>query len=90
MALCSICKIRHAIVFTSRYENGKRIDEGFCLKCAFDSGIAGVTDIFKASGINGDNIDDMSDKIEGLIGSTDMSADSYRISKVTGKRRFEH
>ena len=81
MALCSICKIRHAIVFTSRYENGKRIDEGFCLKCAFDSGIAGVTDIFKASGINGDNIDDMSDKIEGLIGSTDMSADPTEFLK---------
>ena len=26
MALCSICKTRHAIVFTSRYEDGKRID----------------------------------------------------------------
>ena len=52
MALCSICKKRHAIVFTSRYENGARIDEGFCLKCAYESGISGVTDMFKATGIN--------------------------------------
>ena len=51
MALCSICKTRHAIIFTSRFEAGKRIDEGFCLKCAYESGIAGVTDMFKATGI---------------------------------------
>ena len=70
MALCSICKKRHAIVFTSRYENGARIDEGFCLKCAYESGISGVTDMFKATGINADNIDEMSDRLEELASST--------------------
>ncbi|MCR4703063.1 MAG: ATP-dependent Clp protease ATP-binding subunit [Saccharofermentans sp.] len=73
MALCSICKKRHAIVFTSRYENGNRIDEGFCLKCAYESGITGVTDMFKATGINADNIDEMSDKIEDLVGQSEFS-----------------
>ena len=73
MALCSICKKRHAIVFTSRYENGNRIDEGFCLKCAYESGITGVTDMFKATGINADNIDEMSDKLEELVGQSEFS-----------------
>ena len=73
MALCSICNKRHAIVFTSRYENGRRIDEGFCIKCAYNSGIAGVTDMFKNSGINDENIDEMSDRLESMIGSSDMS-----------------
>ena len=75
MALCSICKTRHAIVFTSRYEDGKRIDEGFCLKCAYESGIAGVTDMFKATGINADNIDEMSDRLEEMIANNGMSVD---------------
>ena len=75
MALCSICKTRHAIVFTSRYEDGKRIDEGFCLKCAYESGIAGVTDMFKATGINADNIDEMSDRLEEMISNNGMSVD---------------
>ena len=75
MALCSICKTRHAIVFTSRYENGTRIDEGFCLKCAYESGIAGVTDMFKATGINADNIDEMSDRLEEMISNNGMSVD---------------
>ena len=75
MALCSICKKRHAIVFTSRYEDGNRIDEGFCLKCAYESGIAGVTDMFKATGINADNIDEMSDRLEEMIANNGMSVD---------------
>ena len=75
MALCSICKKRHAIVFTSRYESGNRIDEGFCLKCAYESGISGVTDMFKATGINADNIDEMSDRLEELVSQNGFSAD---------------
>ena len=75
MAICSICKKRHAIVFTSRYENGNRIDEGFCLKCAYESGISGVTDMFKATGINSDNIDEMSDRLEELVSQNGFSAD---------------
>jgi len=75
MALCSICKKRHAIVFTSRYENGNRIDEGFCLKCAYESGISGVTDMFKATGITADNIDEMSDRLEELVSQNGFSAD---------------
>ncbi len=75
MALCSICKKRHAIVFTSRYEDGNRIDEGFCLKCAYESGIAGVTDMFKATGINSDNIDEMSDRLEEMIANNGMAVD---------------
>ena len=75
MALCSICKKRHAIVFTSRYENGNRIDEGFCLKCAYESGISGVTDMFNATGINADNIEEMSDRLEELVAQNGISAD---------------
>lgn len=81
MALCSICKKRHAIVFTSRYENGKRIDEGFCLKCAYESGISGVTDMFKATGIDAENIDEMSDRLEELASQTGFSADPTEFLK---------
>ncbi|MBE7070516.1 MAG: ATP-dependent Clp protease ATP-binding subunit, partial [Ruminococcaceae bacterium] len=81
MALCSICNKRHAIVFTSRFEDGKRIDEGFCLKCAYESGIAGVTDMFKATGINADNIDEMSDRLEEMISNNGMSVDPGEFLK---------
>ncbi len=88
MALCSICKTRHAIIFTSRFEAGKRIDEGFCLKCAYESGIAGVADMFKATGINGDNIDEMSERIEEMIGNNDVNADPSEFLKSLASGEF--
>ncbi len=81
MAICSICKKRHAIVFTSRYENGARIDEGFCLKCAYESGISGVADMFKATGINADNIDEMSDRLEELVKQGGFAANPTEFLK---------
>ena len=34
------------------------------MKCAYESGFAGISDMFQAAGINGDNIDEMSDRVE--------------------------
>ncbi|MCQ2532283.1 MAG: ATP-dependent Clp protease ATP-binding subunit [Saccharofermentans sp.] len=88
MSLCTVCKTRQAIVFTSRYENGKRIDEGFCLKCAYESGFAGLTDMFSAAGINGDNIDEMSGRVEDMIGSAQASADPADFFKSLVENEF--
>ena len=81
MSLCSVCGKRQAIVFTSRYENGQRIDEGFCIKCAYESGFAGISDMFSAAGINDQNIDEMSDRVEDMIGSAGAAADPTEFFK---------
>ena len=80
MALCSMCKQRHAIVFTTRYENGKRIDEGFCVKCAYKARISGIADMFRDAGIDENNIDELSDKIEESMGQADFSDPSSLLS----------
>lgn len=80
MALCSMCKQRHAIVFTTRYENGKRIDEGFCVKCAYKARISGITDMFKDAGIDENNIDELSDRIEETMGNNDFGDPSALLS----------
>ncbi len=80
MALCSMCKERHAIVFTTRYENGKRIDEGFCVKCAYKARISGIADMFRDAGIDENNIDELSDKIEETMGSADFSDPTSLLS----------
>ncbi len=89
MSLCSVCKTRQAIVFTSRYENGKRIDEGFCIKCAYESGFAGISDMFAAAGINSDNIDEMSDRVENMIGNAGPAADPTEFFKSIVNNDFE-
>ena len=52
MAKCSICKINEAVIFTSRFNGSERIDEGLCLKCAWDTNIGGIEEIFARAGIN--------------------------------------
>lgn len=88
MPLCSVCKQRQAIVFTSRYENGRRIDDGFCMKCAYESGFAGISDMFAAAGINGDNIDEMADKVENIIGKTGNAANPTDFLKALANDDF--
>ena len=89
MPLCSVCKQRQAIVFTSRYENGRRIDDGFCMKCAYESGFAGISDMFQAAGINADNIDEMSDRVENIIGKTGNATNPTDFLKAITGEDFE-
>ncbi len=89
MPLCSVCKTRQAIVFTSRYENGKRIDDGYCMKCAYESGFAGISDMFAAAGINADNIDEMSDKVENIIGKTGNATNPTDFLKALTGEDFD-
>ena len=37
--LCTRCKKRVAVVYISKIENGKTVNEGLCLKCAKDLGL---------------------------------------------------
>ncbi len=89
MPLCSVCKQRQAIVFTSRYENGRRIDDGYCMKCAYESGFAGISDMFAAAGINSDNIDEMSDKVENIIGKTGNATNPTDFLKALTGEDFD-
>ncbi len=82
MSICTKCKKRVAIVFTSRYENGQRIDEGYCIKCAYESGLSGISDMFKAAGITEDNIDEMSDRVENMLGNQSVSDPSEFFKSI--------
>ena len=82
MPICSVCKKRQAIVFTSRYDNGKRVDEGYCIKCAYESGIAGISDMFTAAGINDENIEEMSNRVENMLGGSAEAGDPESFLKA--------
>ncbi len=67
MSLCSICKKNVAVVFTTRFENNKRINEGYCIKCAFDAGIDGVEEMFSSAGINESNVDEVTERMNDVM-----------------------
>ena len=42
MMMCTRCQKNVAVVFITKLENGKTINEGLCLKCAKDMGLPAV------------------------------------------------
>ena len=66
MQLCARCKKRPAMVFITRLENGKSINEGLCLSCASELGIKPVNDMLKKMGID-------ENEIEGMISNFEAS-----------------
>ena len=69
MQLCSRCHKRMAVVFITRMENGKSINEGICLKCAKELGIAPVNDIISKMGMTEEDIENMEMEMEGMLES---------------------
>ena len=55
--LCTRCKKRQAVVFVQRLENGKPVQEGYCLTCARELHIQPVDDLMKRFNMTDDRPD---------------------------------
>ena len=66
--ICSRCKQRPAIVFVSKMDGDKHINEGFCLKCAREIGIPHVKEMIDKLGISDEEIDNIANQMSGLFG----------------------
>ncbi len=71
MAKCVICKKNLAVVFTTRFENGQRVSEGLCLKCAYKTGLGGMDELFSKAGITDSNIDELTDRMNQVMSQVD-------------------
>ena len=72
--ICARCKKLPAMVFITRLENEKTVNEGLCLKCASELGIKPVNEMLSRMGIDEDAIRDMSHEINDLVENMDMTA----------------
>jgi len=61
--LCSRCKKNLAVVFISKIEDGKTVNEGLCLKCARQLGLPQVDDMMKRMGITDDDLDNLNSEM---------------------------
>ena len=59
--LCTRCKKRQAVVFVQRLENGKPVQEGYCLTCARELHIQPVDDLMKRFNMTDDQLASMED-----------------------------
>lgn len=84
MSKCVICKKNIAVVFTTRFENGHRIHEGLCLKCAYKTGLGGMDELFEKAGINEGNIDDLTDRMNHVMSQMDGQSPEGFLKSLLG------
>ena len=94
MQLCSRCHKRMAVVFISHIVDGNQVNEGICIKCAKELGIAPVNDIISKMGISEEDLermdmemDDMMSDAEGDDGieeATDSRTPPMDFRKIFG------
>ena len=64
LQVCAKCKKRPAMVFITRLEKDKSINEGLCLVCAQELGIKPVNDMLSRMGIDENEIANMIDSLD--------------------------
>lgn len=75
MQLCSKCHKRVAVVFVSKFVDGKVDNEGYCLKCARELGISQVDAVMKQYGITEEDLEKMEPEIEDASELPDTAPD---------------
>ena len=65
--LCVRCKKRTAVVFVQRMEDGKPIQEGYCLTCAREMHIQPVDDLMKRFGVSDQDLENMEERMSSFL-----------------------
>ena len=73
--LCSRCKKRPAMVFITRMEGDKPVNDGICLTCAKELGIKPVDDLLQKFGITEDDMEQMDQQLDALMNPGDESGE---------------
>lgn len=61
--LCSKCKKNMAVVFITKIEGDKQINEGYCISCAKELGIQPIDNILKSMNIDDSQLDELNEGI---------------------------
>ena len=65
--VCVRCKKRTAVVFIQRMDNGKPVQEGYCLTCARAMHIQPVDDLMKQFGMSDQDLENMEERMSSFL-----------------------
>ena len=74
MVMCSRCHKRVAVVFVNKLENGNKLSEGLCIKCAKEVGIPVdnmLGNMINQMGISPEQLENMEDEINQFLGGSE-------------------
>ncbi|MBR3560769.1 MAG: ATP-dependent Clp protease ATP-binding subunit, partial [Oscillospiraceae bacterium] len=85
--LCSRCQKNVAVVFLTRMENGKNINEGLCLSCAKKAGLPQVDEVMRRMGLTDEDLDAISNEMLGAFGGAESleNIDDDNLDEEEGK-----
>lgn len=78
MEMCVRCKKRVAVVFITRLDGDKTINEGICIKCAKELGIKPVNDILQNMGLSDEDLDRMDMELDDMLEASEAEEDESR------------
>ena len=70
MVMCSRCHKRVAVVFITKLENGNKVNEGLCLRCAKELGLPVdnmLGNVMNQYGISADDLESMEDSLNSMM-----------------------
>jgi len=71
--ICKRCQKRPAVVFVSRMEGDKTVNDGYCLVCAKELNIGPVNDMLEKFGISDEDLEQMDEQLGSMM--NDMMGD---------------
>lgn len=80
MIMCSICKENYAVVFITKIQDGKQMQEGLCLSCAKKQGIQPVNQLIEQTGMTDEDIENLNKQMGSLFDNIDIDPDGSQIS----------
>lgn len=75
MIACSKCKKRPAIIFMSQLGSNAQ-GEGYCLTCAKELNIPQISEYLKGTGLNDEDLEELSNQMMGFMNDADLNDDS--------------
>ena len=93
MKLCSKCNKRPAVVFISDTSNPANKPNGLCILCAKEAGIKPIDDMLKSLNISDENIEEISEHMNEMMGGMSpedlMAMASEELGDLEGLDGFE-
>ena len=77
MNLCSRCHKNPAVVYITKMEGDKTINEGLCIACAKELGIAPINDMIEKMGITDEDIENMNSEMANFMNSMEEDPEAF-------------
>ncbi len=81
---CVMCHKNIPVIFTTRFEGGKTINEGICLSCAYKNRIGGLDEMFRKSGVNDENVDRITEHLNEVMESMQGGGQQNMLQAMFG------